>query len=288
MISRSVEDLPTTTYTPTSQLRSPLVLASAMAADLRASRDLAWRLAVRDISSQYRQSILGLFWAFVPPLLSALLFVVLQRKNVVNISDVGMPYPLFVLIGTTLWQMFAEAVTAPLRVVTGARTILAKISFPREALALSALYQTLFGALVKGLLLAGVLLYFSAPVRLQSLLAFIPIFLLIWLGLIIGLSLTPAGMLVSDVSQIMTLGLQLGFFLTPVIYPAPETFPYSLLATWNPVSSYLLASRTLLVGGTPAALMPLVIVTICLVGVTFAVWLLFRVSMPIIIERISS
>jgi len=259
-----------------------------MAADLRASRDLAWRLAVRDISSQYRQSILGLFWAFVPPLLSALLFVVLQRKNVVNISDVGMPYPLFVLIGTTLWQMFAEAVTAPLRVVTGARTILAKIGFPREALALSALYQTLFGALVKGLLLAGVLLYFSAPVRLQSLLAFIPIFLLIWLGLIIGLSLTPAGMLVSDVSQIMTLGLQLGFFLTPVIYPAPETFPYSLLATWNPVSSYLLASRTLLVGGTPAALMPLVIVTICLVGVTFAVWLLFRVSMPIIIERISS
>jgi lipopolysaccharide transport system permease protein len=259
-----------------------------MLADLGASRELAWRLAVRDISSQYRQSILGLFWAFVPPLLSALLFIVLQHKNVVNIPDVGMPYPLFVLVGTTLWQIFAEAVAAPLRVVTGARAILARISFPREALIVSALYQTLFGALVKGVLLTGVLVYFGVSLRPHSLLALATLLLLIWLGLAIGLALTPAGMLVSDVSQIITMGLQLGFFLTPVVYPPPNTFPYSLLATWNPVSPYLLATRTLLVQGTTGPLTPLVIGAACLVPGTLLIWLLYRISMPIIIERISS
>jgi lipopolysaccharide transport system permease protein len=280
--------LPTATYTPVSQVRSPITLISDMLADLVASRELAWRLAVRDISAQYRQSILGVFWAFVPPLLSALLFIVLQQRNVVNVPDTGMPYPLFVLVGTTLWQVFAEAVSAPLRVVTGARAILAKINFPREALILSALYQTLFGLFIRGMLLAGVLLYFGTPFRPRSLLALVTIFMLIWLGLAIGLALTPVGMLVVDVSQGITLALQFGFFLTPVVYPAPESFPYLLLATWNPVAPFLLSSRTLLVQGTAGPLTPMVVVGVCLVAGTCLSWLLYRVSMPIIIERISA
>ncbi len=284
----SAQNLPTVTYTPASQLLSPVSLITSMLADLLASRELAWRLAVRDISAQYRQSMLGVFWAFVPPLLSGLLFIVLHQRNVVNIPDTGMPYPLFVLVGTTLWQVFAEAVSAPLRVVTGAGAILAKINFPREALILSALYQTLFGFLIKAVLLGGVLLYFGTPLRPKSLLALVTIFFLIWLGLAIGVALTPVGMLIADVSQLITLGLQLGFFLTPVVYPAPEAFPYSLLATWNPVSPYLLSSRTLLVHGTAAYLTPMVAVSVCLLGGTVLVWLLYRVSMPIIIERISA
>jgi lipopolysaccharide transport system permease protein len=260
-----------------------------MLADLVASRELAWRLAVRDIVAQYRESILGLFWAFIPPLLSALLFIVLQQRNVVNIPDTDMPYPLFVLVGTILWQVFAEAVSAPLRVVTGARAILAKINFPREALILSALYQTLFGLLIKGVLLVGVLLYFGTPLRLQSIAALVTIFLLIWLGMTLGLALTPVGLLVADVSQMITLALQLWFFLTPIVYPAPERFPYSLVATWNPVSPYLLSSRELLVhGATTVHLAPMVIVAACLLGGTLLTWLLYRVSMPIIIERISA
>ena len=289
MSARSVENLPTVVYTPASQVRSPVSLLKNMMADLLVSRELAWRITVRDISAQYRQSILGLFWAFVPPLLSAFLFIILQRKSVVNIGDTGMPYPLFVLMGTTLWQIFAEAVAAPLKVVTGAKAILAKVSFPREALVLSAFCQTVFGFLIKALLLVAILLYFGTPMRPQALLALGTILLLIWLGVVIGLALTPAGMLVPDVSQIITLGLQLAFFLTPVVYPAPVTFPYSLVVTWNPVSPYLLASRSLLVQGTAAGyLAPMLVVTAGLLGVTVLSWLLYRVSMPIIIERIGA
>ena len=269
-------------------MRSPLSLAASMLRDLVASRELAWRLTVRDISAQYRQNMLGVLWAFVPPLLSGLLFIVLQQKKVVNIPDPGMPYALFVLVGTTLWQVFSEAVNAPLRVVLGARPILAKINFPREALIVSAFYQTLFGLMVRALLLMGILLYFGVPLRPRMALAIVPIMLLIWLGLAIGLAATPVGMLMRDTMQVLTLGLQLGFFLTPVIYPPPQSFPYSLLATWNPVSPYLVASRELLVHGTAELLVPMVVVTACLLVSTLVFWLLYRVSMPIVVERIGS
>ena len=62
--------LPEVTYSPDSQVRQPRQLAQEMWHDLLASRELAWRLLVRDISAQYRQSFLGVFWAFVPPLVA--------------------------------------------------------------------------------------------------------------------------------------------------------------------------------------------------------------------------
>jgi lipopolysaccharide transport system permease protein len=259
-----------------------------MLRDLLAGRDLAWRLTVRDISAQYRQSILGIFWAFIPPLLSALLFIVLQQKQVMNIADPGMPYPLFVLVGTTLWQTFADAVSAPLKVVTEAKPVLAKVNFSREALLLSALYQTLFGFLFKALLIIGVLIYFGIPLRWQSLLALGPVLLLIWLGIAVGLLMTPLGMLITDVSLMVTFGLQLAFFLTPVVYPPPQTFPYSLLTILNPVSPYLLASRELLAHGTISNPFQMLAVTGVLAATTLAGWVVYRVSMPIVIERISA
>jgi len=285
---QSIEKLSTVTYTSDSKIRSPIILGRAMLHDLLASREVAWQLAVRDVLAQYRKSMLGLFWAFIPPLASGLLFIVLQQKKLVNIPDPGMPYALFVLIGTTLWQIFVEAVNAPLRIVTNEKAVLAKINFPREALILSALYQTLFGLLIRGVIIVGVLIWFDVPFGGTSLLALVPIVLLVWLGIAIGLMITPVGMLITDVSAVMLLVLQLGFFLTPVIYPAPQTFPYSLLATLNPVSPYLIAARDLLVQGTIDNLMVLVVLTgILLLGSLFA-WFIYRVSMPILIERISA
>ncbi|HFE66844.1 MAG TPA: ABC transporter permease, partial [Chloroflexi bacterium] len=63
--------LPETIYTPESQMRSPGLLLRAMVSDIRASRELSWRLFVRDLSAQYRQSVFGVLWAFVPPIITS-------------------------------------------------------------------------------------------------------------------------------------------------------------------------------------------------------------------------
>ena len=78
------DDLPVIIYTPESQMRSPRRLIRDMFRDLKASSELAWRLFIRDIAAQYRQSLLGVFWAFLPPIVMGLIFIILQSKKIVN------------------------------------------------------------------------------------------------------------------------------------------------------------------------------------------------------------
>jgi len=80
-------------YTSESLLRHPLLLFKQMWRDLLASRGLAWRLLVRDISAQYRQSFLGILWAFVPPVATAVGLTLANNAKVINISATDLPYP---------------------------------------------------------------------------------------------------------------------------------------------------------------------------------------------------
>ncbi|MFQ5416032.1 MAG: ABC transporter permease [Myxococcota bacterium] len=281
-------DLPLAVYTPESVGLSPARMLPEMIRDLLASRELGWRLFVRDVSAQYRQSLLGFAWAFLPPILTGLVFIVLQSKAVLDLGDTAIPYPVFVLVGTIYWQIFVDALNAPLKSVTQAKPILTKINFPREALILSSAYLVIFNALLKAVVLIGVFVYFHVPVSSSLLLAPIAVVGLILLGLAIGLALTPIGILYTDVASGLVVVTQLWFFATPVIYPPPETFPLSLLATLNPVSPLLTAARDLTAAGglsNPAAF----VVTGALTIVAFAAaWMLYRVALPILTERMSA
>jgi lipopolysaccharide transport system permease protein len=137
-------NLPLTVYTPESPLKNPARLLREMFRDLLASRELAWRLFVRDTSAQYRQSILGYAWAFIPPLVASLPFVFLNSQGVVAIKGTSIPYPAFAMIGTIIWQVFVDALTVPLKTVTAAKSMLVRINFPREAILLAGLGQVIF------------------------------------------------------------------------------------------------------------------------------------------------
>ena len=83
---------PVTVYTPESPLRQPTRFVREMIADLLASRELAWRLFIRDLSAQYRNSLLGYFWVFVPPLMASLPFIYLNSAGVLRMGDTPIPY----------------------------------------------------------------------------------------------------------------------------------------------------------------------------------------------------
>src|SRR2546423_12994264 len=104
--------------------------ARAMLADLWSARGLAWRLLHRDLSAKYRQSLLGYVWAIVPPLAVTLSFTLAGQAAIFNTGSTSLPYVVFALVGTVLWQTFSEAVYAPIKAVTGAKTLLARIRFP--------------------------------------------------------------------------------------------------------------------------------------------------------------
>lgn len=277
-----------TVYSAVPQTRSPIGLLKAIARDIWYSRELSWRLFVRDLSAQYRQSLLGVVWTFVPPIVTSVIFIFLQSRNVVSLGDVGIPYPLFVLVGTLLWQMFVEAINAPLKVVTAAKPMLAKINFPREALLVSAFYMVLYGAVTKLLVILVVLVIFGGPSGWSSALALGPILLLVLCGLCIGLLITPVGMLYADVASGLPVVTQLLFFVTPVVYVLPDSFPFSLVKAINPVTPLLTGARDLLTLGylkNPEAVA--VVGGLVFVGSLVGL-VLYRTAVPILIERTSA
>jgi len=275
-------------YTPQSQIRNPGLLFRAMWSELKSSRELSWRLFVRDLSAQYRQSLLGFLWAFIPPIVTSAIFVLLQSRNILSFGETDIPYPAFVLISTVLWQMFAESFNAPLKAVTAAKPLLVKINFPREALIVSAFYLVLFNTLVKFTVIVAVFLIFHLQPTWNLLLVPLAILMLRLLGMCLGLLLTPVGMLYTDITTALPILLQMLFFLTPVVYPPPETFPFSLLSVLNPISPLIIAARDLLTTGTMSNCVSFTIVSVLtLIGV-FVAWLIYRLVLPIIIERMSA
>ena len=150
---RNIKKTNITVYTPESSLRHPARMLATMFHDLVAGRELAWQLAVRDIRAQYRQAALGLLWAFILPLAHTITWIFLSRSGIVTVSDTALPYPVYVFTGTMIWAIFMDAVNAPLQQTIAAKQMLAKINFPREALVVSGIYQTLFNGAIKIVLL---------------------------------------------------------------------------------------------------------------------------------------
>ncbi|MCB8923690.1 MAG: ABC transporter permease [Ardenticatenaceae bacterium] len=277
-----------TVYTPDSQMRSPGLLLRAMVRDVWASRELSWRLFVRDVSAQYRQSLLGVLWAFVPPIVTSIIFIVLQSRRVVDFGETPISYPVYVLVGNILWQLFTESLNAPLKSVTAAKSLLVKINFPREALIVSAVYLVLFNLGIKLIVIAVIFVIFGVPLSWGLLLAPIAILMLMMLGIGLGLLLTPIGMLYTDVATSLPIIVSLAFFVTPVVYTPPQSFPFSLIAIVNPVSPLLIAARDLLTQGIVENIVPFAVVSVLTILLTLVAWVIYRVALPIIIERMSA
>jgi len=284
----SRKQLPLTIYSPQSQMSSPSQLFHSMWQDMKASKELAWRLFIRDISAQYRQSLLGILWAFVPPLITSVIFIILQSRKIVNFGETDIPYPVYVLVGTILWQLFVESLNAPLKSVIIAKPMLAKINFPREALIISAIYTVIFNLLIKLVVVGIILAIFKISLTWMILIAPIAIFMLLLFGIAVGLLLTPLGVLYTDISTSLPIIVQLFFFVTPVVYPPPQSLPFSLLATLNPVSPLLIASRDLITKGVISNMPSFLFICGLTLVLLMIGWIIFRIALPIIIERMSA
>jgi lipopolysaccharide transport system permease protein len=259
-----------------------------MIRDLSASRELAWRICARNITAQYRQTALGYVWAVIPPLMTSLVFILLNSSNLLRTGDTGIPYPVYVLMGTVSFSLFLDGLNAPLAAVGGWRGMLAKINFPREALLLAAVGQVLFSFAVKLALVAAVLLAFRVPVQPTAALAAIPLAGLLMMGVALGVLLIPIGALFQDVLHgLAMVGTGL-VFLTPAAYPPPGHGLLGVLTAWNPLTPLIMAARDLVVLGSSSYTTPMIIVVLVTMVVLLLAWVVFRLAMPILIERMGS
>jgi lipopolysaccharide transport system permease protein len=284
----SETELPITHHTPESKIRHPLTLMKEMFRDLGASRELAWRLVIRDISAQYRQTLLGYFWAVFPPLVTTLVLILLKSSAVMDIKGIDIPYPAYVMMGTVFFQLFVDALNAPLKIVTESKTILTKINLPREAFILSGIGQVLFSFAIKLILLIGAFLYYKVHVGWTAALLPIPLLGLLLLGTMLGILLIPMGLLYKDIQSALLIATQGLVFLTPVAYPPNVGGTLGKIMNLNPVTPLLMGAKDLVTHGVPSDFIPFFTVFGLSLIFLFIGWIVYRLALPIIIERIGA
>jgi len=256
--------------------------------DVYNGRELALRLAIRDISAQYRQAALGLMWAFILPVANTVTWLFLSGSGIISVGETELPYAAYVFSGTMLWAIFMDAVNAPLQQTTSAKSILTKIKLPYEALIISGIYKTLFNAAIKIAVVLGGLAILGIIPGSNILLLPLGILSLILAGTVIGLLLTPIGTLYSDIAKSLPLLMQFLMYLSPVVFPMPSNKIILAVFEWNPITPLILTARDWMTGMSPEYLGYFIFVNIILFVLLIITWMIYRVAMPILIERMSS
>jgi lipopolysaccharide transport system permease protein len=281
----SADRLPVRIYSPEPLLGHPVTLVKKIFSDIYAGRELAWRLFIRDLSAQYRQTYLGYLWAFLPPLVASLTFIFLNSQGIVKIDTGGIPYPAFAMMGTLLWQVFVDAIMSPIQALTKAKPMLAKINFPREAILMGGLYMVIFNFLVRIILVAAVMVFWKVVPTATILFFPVAMGAILITGFAIGLALTPIAGFYQDIQNAIPIITGFWMLLTPVVYPARTEGLAGFLAVWNPVSPLIVTARETLTGQDLSLLLPCAIVTTCALLATFCGLVGFRIAMPHLIAR---
>ncbi len=153
------------TYSAESEVRRPVQLIKNIFADFMAGRELAWRLFVRNLRGLYRQTLLGLFWAFLPPIANTAMWIFLKSAGVFETGDTQVNATVYILTGMILWQAFIEAFQMPLTWSIKIGNMLSKLNFPRESLLLVGIAEVLFDLAIRLTLLIPAFLIFGVPIH---------------------------------------------------------------------------------------------------------------------------
>lgn len=283
--------LQTHEYGAESTLLRPSKLLRMMWRDIVGSRQLAIILAVRDLRSQYRQSLLGLFWILAPPIVIAVGLTVAQQNDLVNFGTAKIPNGAYILIGVSIWQVFATAVSGPLQVVGSYRSVLTKVVVPPEAIILSSMVKLGITMTLQIVLIFFAFLWFRLPFTPTALLGIPALIGVAAFGTAVGLLVMPVGLLYRDIALAIPIIEKGWLVVTPTVFAAKHLPPggvYALVARLNPMS-YLVMTTRQLVAGESLTVLPQFFGVMALMLVMLLVGLvLVRAAMPLVIERWSA
>jgi lipopolysaccharide transport system permease protein len=220
-------------------------------------RHLFVALAWRDLAVRYKQTVLGVLWAVIRPVLSVIVFTGVFNRLASIPSGDGTPYPLFVVVGLLFWQCYSDTVlNASLSMVQNA-PIIQKVYFPRLIIPLTAATTAMVDMAVGSVVMAGMMAYYGYWPHLAGLL-WLPLILAALLLSSTGVGLVAAAMNIKyrDVRHAMPFVLETLKYATPVAYPLLMLDRHPVAKTvmeWgNPVAAVITSARAVLIGsGVP-------------------------------------
>jgi len=216
-------------------------------------RELAWFLVLRAIKPRYRQTVLGIGWAVIPPVALMFIFTLFFNRVVHVPSGRSVPYPVFSYSGLLVWWFFSSGFSRGATSLIGNAPFLTKIYFPRVLIPLSTVLSALFDLAIGCLALIPLMAYYDVLPGMELLA--LPAFVLLATAVACAGSLwvSAASVQYRDLSLAVPLLVQIWLFATPVIYPVglfPDRWA-TLLTIFNPMTPAVEGFRWSLLGGDP-------------------------------------
>lgn len=203
-------------------------------------RDLVYMFVKRDFVSSFKQTILGPLWFFINPIFTTVVYLIVFG-NIANLSTDGAPKILFYLAGVTLWNYFSSSLGSTSNVFVGNSNIFGKVYFPRLVMPITIVVSNLMRFGVQFLLFLVVFFYYwyKGEVTPNWWVLFTPIFILMMSLFALGVGMIFSSLTTKyrDLSMLLTFGISLYMYATPVIYPtsmlSSKIQPYAI---YNPLT----------------------------------------------------
>ena len=239
---------------PNYEIRPPSIFGFNLLANLsklRQYKDLVWTLSLHRIKVRYKQSELGILWAFVQPISMMLVFTFIFSL-IARMPSEGIPYAIFAFTALLPWNYFSTSVSNATSSLVKDAQFVTKVYFPREILPITYIIAALFDFAIASTLLAALLIYYRVALTLNILYAVPILLVLTCFALAISLIFSATQVRFRDIGMAVPLLLQLWLFATPVIYPlsaVPERFQsfYAL----NPMVGVIESFRQVVLKGEP-------------------------------------
>lgn len=214
-------------------------------------RELLYFFSWRDLKVRYKQTVIGVLWSILQPLITMLVFSFFFGKLAGMPSD-GVPYPIFVYTGLLFWQFFSDSLSETSNALVANKAIVTKVYFPRLILPISSVITKFVDFAIAAVILVCLMVYYGYAPNLSGL-AIVPLLLILTFMSATGLGLLLSAINVKyrDVRYALPFFIQLLLFVTPVIYPASIAGPYSKILALNPMMGVIQSARAALLGTAP-------------------------------------
>jgi len=216
-------------------------------------RDLIALFVRRNFVAKYKQTILGPLWFIIQPLLTTLMFTVVFG-NIAKLSTDGLPQMLFYFSGLVGWTYFSTSLTATSNTFVTNAGIFGKVYFPRLALPISVVISNLVQFIIQFSFLVIFMIYYKfqgVDFGPNIYVLYLPLLVILLAGLGLGFGIVISSLTTKyrDLTYLVTFGVQLWMYITPVIYPLSSlTGIYRTVVLLNPITPIVEAFRYILLG----------------------------------------
>ncbi|MFX1508558.1 MAG: ABC transporter permease [Promethearchaeota archaeon] len=218
--------------------------------DLKENLWLIRQLFLRDFKGQYSQSLLGIVWAFILPLVTLSIFILLRSSGLFNVGAIEVPYAIYAFLGLSFWQLFVTGIVQSTNSLVSAGSMIKKVNFPRETLVFSSLGNSLFSFTLQMIIVFILFGVYGFVPHWQFVLFPFMLIPIVLLTCGLGFIFSIINGIIRDLGKILGLGLTFLLFITPIAYELPEIGFVATLARINPLYYLSIGPRDIALTGT--------------------------------------